>query len=358
MIDWTKYVNRIIEVHPEQRWAWCEAGVIRDQLANAVCEHQLTYGPDPSTHTHCCIGGMLGNNSCGAHAQFGGKAVDNLEEMEVVRGFYDGTRMNVGGMTNEELSAKMAKGGRESQIYASLKSLRDRYVPLINKNYPHIPRRVSGYNLDQLIPGDDGRFNVARALVGSEGTLVTILKAKVDLVYSHPERVLLMLGYPSVYEAADHLMEVLGSKPIALEGIDDVLYDNIQTKGGPHAAYLSMLPQGRGWLMIEYGCDTREEAEEQAHRLMDKLKTKPDAPSMKLFTDKGDQVKIWRVRESGLGATAFVPGDPLTWEGWEDWPSRPNAWGNTSVICAHSIASMITSLRFTDTSAGLHSLPD
>lgn len=325
VMDWTKYVNRIIEVHPEEKWAWCEPGVIRDQLANGVCQHKLTYGPDPSTHTHCCVGGMLGNNSCGAHAQFGGKAVDNLEEMEVL--LYDGTRMNVGWMTNEQLSAKIAKGGREGQIYASLKSLRDRYEPLINKDYPHIPRRVSGYNLDQLIPGQDGRFNVGRALVGSEGTLVTILKAKVGLVYSHPERVLLMLGYPSVYEAADHLMEVLESKPIALEGIDDVLYKNIETKGGPHEKYLKLLPEGKGWLMIEYGCDTREEAADQAHRLMDKLKSKPNAPSMKLFTDKADQVKIWRVRESGLGATAFVPGEPVTWEGWEDSAVAPERVG-------------------------------
>ena len=321
VLDWTKYVNRILETNPPEAWAWCEPGVIRDQLADAVCEHKLTYGPDPSTHSHCCIGGMLGNNSCGAHAQFGGKAVDNIEEMEIL--LYDGTRMNVGWMTNGDLDSKIAAGGREGQIYSRLKSLRDRYAPLIEKNYPHIPRRVSGYNLDQLIPGKDGRFNVARALVGSEGTLVTILRAKVKLVYSHPQRVLLMLGYPSVYESANHLMEVLESKPIALEGIDDVLVSNIKTKGGPHSKYIPMLPEGKGWLMIEYGCDTIEEATEQAHRMMDKLKAKSDAPSMKLFADKADTEKIWQLRESGLGATAFVPGEPITWEGWEDSAVAP-----------------------------------
>jgi FAD/FMN-containing dehydrogenase/Fe-S oxidoreductase len=326
VIDWTKYTNRILEVHPDEKWAWCEPGVIRDQLADAVCQHKLTYGPDPSTHTHCCIGGMLGNNSCGAHAQFGGKAVDNVEEMDVL--LYDGTRMTVGWMTNADLDARIGRGGREGQIYARLKSLRDRYTDKINTNYPHIPRRVSGYNLDQLIPGKDGRFNVARALVGSEGTLATILKAKVGLVYSHPERVLLLLGYPSVYEAADHLMEVLESNPIALEGIDDVLYKNIETKGGPHSEYLGMLPKGKGWLMIEYGCDTQEEAADQARQLMEKLKGKADAPSMKLFTDKIQQRDIWRLRESGLGATAFVPGQPITWEGWEDSAVAPKDVGS------------------------------
>jgi FAD/FMN-containing dehydrogenase/Fe-S oxidoreductase len=325
VIDWTKYVNRITEVHPSEKWAWCEPGVIRDQLADAVCEQKLTYGPDPSTHTHCCIGGMLGNNSCGAHAQFGGKAVDNLEEMEVM--LYDGTRMNVGWMTNVDLDAKAAGNGREAQIYSQLRSLRDSYAKLVEQNYPKIPRRVSGYNLDQLIPGDDGRFNVGRALVGSEGTLATILRAKVSLVYSHPERVLLMLGYPSVYEAADHLMEVLESSPIALEGIDDVLVSNIKKKGGPHAEYLPLLPEGKGWLMLEYGCDTREEAEEQAQQIMSRLKAKGDAPSMKLITDKQQQVKLWRLRESGLGATAFVPGQPMTWEGWEDSAVAPERVG-------------------------------
>ena len=116
--------------------------------------------------------------------------------------------------------------------------------------------------------------------------LATILRAKVSLVYSHPERVLLMLGYPSVYEGADHLMEVLESNPIALEGIDDVLVSNIKRKGGPHAEYLPLLPEGNGWLMLEYGCDTREEAAEMAQQLMSRLKSKADAPSMKLITDK------------------------------------------------------------------------
>ncbi|HWR14319.1 MAG TPA: FAD-linked oxidase C-terminal domain-containing protein [Terriglobales bacterium] len=325
VVDWTKYVNRITEVHPEEAWAWCEPGVIRDQLADAVCDHKLTYGPDPSTHTHCCIGGMIGNNSCGAHAQFGGKAVDNLEEMEVL--LYDGTRMNVGWMDNEQLSAKIAAGGREGEIYVAIKSLRDRYAGLIRSNYPKIPRRVSGYNLDNLLPDEHGRFNIGRALVGSEGTLATILRAKVKLVYNHPQRVLLMLGYPDVYHAADHIMEVLESNPIALEGIDDVLVSNVRTKGGPHSKYISMLPEGNGWLMLEYGCDTIEEATEQAQRLMDRLKSKSDAPTMKLFTEKADEEKIWRLRESGLGATAFVPGEPITWEGWEDSAVAPERVG-------------------------------
>ena len=326
VIDWTKYVNRLLELNAAEKTAWVEPGLIRDQLAKAAFPYRLTYGPDPSTHTHCCFGGMIGNNSCGSHAQFGGKAVDNLEEMDIL--LYDGTQMPVGWMTNADLDAKIAAGGREGEIYAKLRALRDRYAALIQERYPKIPRRVSGYNLDQLIPGEDGRFNVARALCGTEGTCVTMLRAKVRLVYNHPERVLLLLGYPSIYEAADHLLEVLESKPIALEGIDDVLKKNIEKKGGPHRKYLSDLPEGNGWLMVEYGCDTAEEAAEQARKLMDKLKARPDAPSMCLYTDKEKQRQVWLVRESSLGATAFVPGEPVTWEGWEDSAVAPKDVGN------------------------------
>ncbi len=166
----------------------------------------LTWGPDPATHNHCCFGGMIGNNSCGAHAQMSGKTDNNIEELEVL--LYDGTRMTVGWMTDDELDERIRQGGREGDIYRYLKSLRDRYADLIREKYPPIPRRVSGYNLDQLLSGKDGRFNVARALVGSEGTLVTVLEAKCKLIDARAERVVLMLGYPDVYEAADHVTDI------------------------------------------------------------------------------------------------------------------------------------------------------
>ncbi len=192
----------------------------------------LTWGPDPATHNHCCFGGMIGNNSCGAHAQMSGKTDNNIEELEVL--LYDGTRMTVGWMTDADMDRVISHGGRVGDIYRYLKSLRDHYAELVLQNYPPIPRRVSGYNLDQLIPGDDGRFNVARALVGSEGTLVTVLEAKCKLIDARAERVILMLGYPDVYEAADHVMDIDPFQPTALEGIDYRLYENIEKKGGPH----------------------------------------------------------------------------------------------------------------------------
>src|SRR5207249_235641 len=216
---------------------------------------------DPATHDHCTFGGMLGNNSCGVHAQMAGKAADNVLSMHIA--LYDGTQMTVGGMDNQELEQRIREGGREGKIYAQLRELRDRYAKLIKERYPRIPRRVSGYNLDQLLPGEDGRFNVARALVGSESTCITILEAQVRLVYSYPKRVLLVLGYPSIYEAGDHIPQILEHKPIGFEGLDEFLIANVKRKGMPQADDLSILPESKGWLVVEFGAATTEEAEEQ-----------------------------------------------------------------------------------------------
>ena len=328
VIDWSKYMHHILEVNTEERWARVLPGTVCDELRHRVLKESnnlLNWGPDPATHNHCCFGGMIGNNSCGAHAQMSGKTDNNIEELEVL--LYDGTRMTVGWMTDRDWDERIRQGGREGNIYRYLKSLRDRYADQIREKYPPIPRRVSGYNLDQLLPGTDGRFNVARALVGSEGTLVTVLEAKCRLIDARAERVVLMLGYPDVYEAADHVTDINPFQPTALEGLDHRLYENIEKKGGPHRRYLGLLPEGKGWLMAEFGADQQEEALDTAHRVMEMLKQKPGAPNMRLITAKEDMKRIWEVRESGLGATAFVPGEPDAWPGWEDSAVAPEQLG-------------------------------
>ncbi|MGE5205304.1 MAG: FAD-binding and (Fe-S)-binding domain-containing protein [Chlamydiota bacterium] len=325
VIDFSKYLNRIVELCPSEKYARVEAGTICDEVVDAARPHKLTWGPQPATHSHCVFGGMLGNNSCGAHAQMNGPAVNNTEELDIL--LYDGTRMSVGWLTEAEWQERMRQPGRVGEIFAKLMSLRQRYQPLIEKNFPKIIRRVSGYNLDQLIPDEHGRINLARALVGTESTCVTILEAKVKLIYNHPERVVLLLGYPDVFEAGDDVPEVLKYSPIALEGLDDRLMENVQKKGGPHRKFLPMLPEGKGWLMVEIGCETQQEAIEQAQRLMGDLKKCPRPPSMKLFVNKEEQHHIWEIRESGLGATAFVPGERDSWPGWEDSAVAPEKVG-------------------------------
>ncbi|HEY4258880.1 MAG TPA: FAD-dependent oxidoreductase, partial [Schlesneria sp.] len=189
VMDWSKYLNRVLELNVHEKYARVQPGTVCDTLRNAAEPHTLTWGPDPATHDHCTFGGMLGNNSCGAHAQMAGKAADNVLAMDIL--LYDGTQLTVGVMNDPDLERGIMGGGRIGEIYGKLKALRSRYKAFIDQRYPKIPRRVSGYNLDQLLPDKNGEFNLARALVGSESTCVTILEAKVRLVYSNPKRVLL-----------------------------------------------------------------------------------------------------------------------------------------------------------------------
>src|SRR5437763_3482906 len=324
VMDWSKYLHGLIELNPLQKYARVQPGTICDTLRDAAKPYTLTWGPDHAPHDHCTFGGMLGNNSCGVHAQMAGKAAENVLSMDIL--LYDGTQMTVGSMNDSELEQEIVKGGRAGNIYTQLKTLRARYANLIRERYPRIPRRVSGYNLDQLLPGEDGRFNIARALVGTESTCVTILEAKVQLIYSYPQRVLLVLGYPSVYEAADHVPKILEHNPIGFEGLDEILINNVQKKGMPQRSDLSVLPEAKGWLVVEFGAASKEEATEQARRAMDALQGS-NAPTMKLYVEDDEQEKGWDVREAGLGATAFVPGEPLTWEGWEDSAVPPDRVG-------------------------------
>ncbi|HJQ24961.1 MAG TPA: FAD-binding and (Fe-S)-binding domain-containing protein [Blastocatellia bacterium] len=322
VMDMSKYMNRIVAIDPAGKRATVEPGLVLDRLRNAAEQFHLTFGPDPSTHNHCTLGGMIGNNSCGVHSVMAGKTDENVEALEVLT--YDGLRLRVGATSEEELARIISEGGRRGEIYAALRSLRDRYADLIRARFPDIPRRVSGYNLPWLLP--EKGFHIARALVGSECTCVTILEATVRLVDSPPVRSLLVLGYTDVYTAGDHITEILEYKPIGLEGLDDYLVNDM-IKKRIHPTEVELLPDGNGWLLVEFGGATKEEADDHARRLMDALKKKPDAPTMKLFDNPQDEKTIWLVRESGLGATARVPGEKDTWEGWEDSSVPPSRLG-------------------------------
>ncbi|MGZ5477873.1 MAG: FAD-binding and (Fe-S)-binding domain-containing protein, partial [Thermoanaerobaculia bacterium] len=311
----------IRDLNPQEKHAWVEPGIILDDLRNAAEQHNLTFGPDPATHTHCTIGGMIGNNSCGVHALMAGKTVDNIDELDILT--YDGLRLRVGPTPEDQLEQIIAQGGRRGEIYAGLKRIRDTYADQIRARYPKIPRRVSGYNLDELLP--ENGFNVARALVGSECTCVVVLEAKCRLVYSPPHRTLVVLGYSDIYLAADHVPNLLEFNPIGLEGVDDRLIDDMKAKG-LNVDKLHLLPEGRGWLLVEFGGDSKEESDANAQKMIDLL-DRCGSPSYRRYDDKKQERAIWAIRESGLGATAFVPGKPRTWEGWEDSAVDPKRLG-------------------------------
>jgi FAD/FMN-containing dehydrogenase/Fe-S oxidoreductase len=322
VLDFSKYMAKILELDPERRIARVQPGVILDHLRNAAEKHNLTFGPDPASHSRCTLGGMIGNNSCGVHSVMAGKTDGNVEELDVLT--YDGVRMRVGATSDADLESIIGEGGRRGEIYAGLKGIRDEYGDLIRAKYPNIPRRVSGYNLNYLLP--ENGFHVARALVGTEGTCVTTLEATCRLVESPPERVLLTIGCRDVFEAADLVPDVLSFKPIGLEGMDDVLVESTR-RIGINPEGVALLPEGRGWLLAEFGGETLLEAESLAQQAMESLGRHAKSASFRLFPDRRQARKVWEVRESSLGAVSRVPGQPPNWEGWEDAAVAPEKLG-------------------------------
>jgi FAD/FMN-containing dehydrogenase/Fe-S oxidoreductase len=315
VMDFTKYMNQILELDPSAGFARVQPGIVLDRLRERAEAHHLTFGPDPSTHSRCTLGGMIGNNSCGTHSLLAGKTVDNVEELRVL--LYDGTQLTVGATPDDELNSIISEAGRKGAIYSTLRAIRDQDGALIRARYPKIPRRVSGYNLDQLLP--ESGFHVARALVGTEGTCVTVLEAKLRLIHSPPYRTLVGLGYPDVFIAAEQVPAILEFGPIGLEGFEGRIVDGLRKKGTPN---LELLPEGRGILLVEFGCDDPGQAQSLALKLADLFRQSPGEPDVRLYNES--QAKwVWKIRESGARAAAAAPGAPPEWEGWDDAAVAP-----------------------------------
>lgn len=323
LLDFSKYLNRVVQIDAENRIGVVEPGCNLDHFNAAAKKYGLTFGPDPATHSRNTIGGMVGNNSCGIHSVMAGRTADNIEELEVL--LYDGTTMRVGPTSEEEFERIQGEGGRKAEIYLALRNLRDRYAVLIRERFPKIPRRVSGFNLDELLP--EKGFNVARALVGTEGTCVTVLRAWCKLVPYLPARSLVVAGFPGIAEAGDFVPEALKFKPIGCEGMDETFFEDMRKKN-MHPKHLDLLPEGRAWLLIEFGGETREDSDRQAQRLIDDLGHKKSSPACKLLDNPKLEADLWKLREEGLGATAFIPGENVNHEGWEDTAVPPDKVGS------------------------------
>ncbi|HEY8068008.1 MAG TPA: FAD-binding and (Fe-S)-binding domain-containing protein [Burkholderiales bacterium] len=320
VIDSSKYLDRVLELDAASRTARVEPGVVCDALRASAERYGLTFAPDPATHSRCTLGGMIGNNSCGPHSVMAGKTVENIEALEVLT--YDGARFWCGPTSEPELDAIVRRGGRQGEIYGKLRSLRDRYADLIRGRFPKIKRRVSGYNLDQLLP--ENGFNVARALVGSEGTCAITLQALARLVRSPRERVLLVIGFEDIYKAGDAVPQVLAAGPIACEGLDTGIIGGLRERG-LKLEDIAMLPPGNAWLMVEFGADRREEAVDRADALKAVL-------GGTVIVDRSLMNRIWTIRETGASATAHNlkasagAADPVV--GWEDAAVDPLRLGD------------------------------
>ncbi|MEU0112644.1 FAD-linked oxidase C-terminal domain-containing protein [Streptomyces bobili] len=339
VIDHSKYLTGIGKIDPGRRLVTCEPGVINEELNRHTGRHNLVFGPDPSSHSRCVIGGNIGNNSCGIHSVQsqlygpGPRTSDNVHALEVVT--YDGERFWVGVDEEEHLDRIIAQGGRKGEIYAALRDLRDKYADAIRKGFhsvEEVPRRVSGYNLDELLP--ERGFNVARALVGTESTCATALQAVLMLTPAMLQRTTVVVEYDDLADAAEHCMEIIEHfKPIGLEALDEELIHDQQLQK-MNVEDLKELPRlgGGAWLLVQFGADTAEESIGQSERFTrwltdDKGYERDRIRVAKSKQEGGTSEHLWAIRESGLGSTAFPPDGKDHWPGWEDSAVPPDRIG-------------------------------
>jgi FAD/FMN-containing dehydrogenase/NAD-dependent dihydropyrimidine dehydrogenase PreA subunit len=297
----TRRLQRIVAIDPDARTATVEPGVVHAGLQRAASPYGLRFGPDPSTHTRCTIGGMIGNNACGSRALGYGRTVDNVEALKVLFGNGETAELGTTGGTAERLLT--LAGGNLAHV---------------RTEFGRFGRQVSGYSLEHLLPENGGR--VDRFLVGSEGTLATVLEATVRLVPDEPGRLLLVLGYPTMADAADAVPTLLAAVPgrlIACEGMDARIVDLVRRKGKP----VPELPKGAGWLFAEVaGVDARA--------MIDRLASVSGALETRLVTDARDAAALWRIREDGAGLAGVSLPTPAH-SGWEDAavpPEHLGAW--------------------------------
>jgi FAD/FMN-containing dehydrogenase/Fe-S oxidoreductase len=320
VLDFRRHMNQVLDIDPATRRARVQPGLVLDELQRQARPHGLLFGPDPSTHSRCSLGGMIGNNSCGSHSVAWGKTVDNITALDVVT--YRGTRLRTGPTSEAELDRLSAGTGEQARIYRELRAVRDRYGEAVRTGFPDLTRRVSGYNLDQLLP--EAGFDLSRALVGSEGTCATLLEATVNLVEAPAARALTVLGFPDPFVAADHVLPLLELQPLALEGIDAGLVAALRV-ANPHETVTRLLPEGGGWLYVETGGSGAKEAEAAAGRVAD-VGRGLGATAL-VVNDPATMSALWRIREDGAGILTRLSDGGEAWPGWEDTAVPPARLG-------------------------------
>ncbi len=302
VLDFSRNVNRILDIDPEARTARVEPGVVMSSLQRAAAPHGLRFGPDPSTQARATLGGMIGNNACGPRAVAYGRTADNVLELDVVDG--TGRRFTAG-------TGLAVVPGLDGLVGANLATLRT--------ELGRFGRQVSGYSLEHLLP--ENGADLAKALVGTEGTVVTLLGATVRLVPVATSPVLVVLGYPDMPGAADAVPALLAHRPLAIEGMDARLVDVVRRLRG--AAAVPDLPEGAGWLMVEVGGDDLDEALARAHALAADAGTRATA----VFPPGPQARAMWRIREDGAGLGGRTPSGEQAWPGFEDSAVPPERLG-------------------------------
>ncbi len=321
VLDFSRYFNRLLDLDTDARTATVEPGIVLDDLQAAAAPHGLLFGPDPSTHSRCTLGGMIGNNACGSHSVAWGRTVDNVVELEVVT--YRGTVVTLGEMTQAQIEAAIAQGDDRGRLIGALHDLAVRNLAVLRTELGRFPRQVSGYGLEHLLP--ERRFNLAKALVGSEGTCAVVLSATLRLVEPPPERALVVAGFTDAVAAADAVPSLVRHPLLALEGLDHALTD-VVTRRETRAA-IDSLPSAGAWLFAELG-GTAEEIGERSRALAAVARAAAGCTGTETVTDPERARRLWRIREDGAGLATRTPDGAEAWPGWEDAAVPPHRLGS------------------------------
>ncbi|MEU1101768.1 FAD-binding and (Fe-S)-binding domain-containing protein [Streptomyces tibetensis] len=315
VLDFSRYMNRILDIDPVARTARVEAGVVLDALRGATALHGLDFGPDPSSHSRCTLGGMIGNDACGNRSVRDGRTSGHVEALEIVTA--DGVRAVADHAGLHALDP--ADAGAVARLEADLKRLVGENLALIRTELGRIPRQVSGYQLQHLLP--ENGFDLTRALVGTEGTCAVVTAATVRLVATAQASTLLTLGYDDVVAAAEDVPEILRFAPSAVEGMDEAIVATMRARRGPDS--VTGLPEGRAWLYVELEGDDQTTVNARAEELLDALKALGRLTGGRVVASPAERRSLWRVREDGAGLAARLVDGGESWPGWEDAAVAP-----------------------------------
>ena len=307
VLDFSQHMNGVLEMNAEELWARVQPGLVQDELNHAIRGQGLLFGPDTSTSNRATLGGMIGNNSGGSHSIAYGLTVEHVLELDAL--LADGTRVRFGTVTPAEFEAKTRLDGAEGRIYRELAAIRAEYAEEIAKRYPKHWRRVAGYNLNELIKDNGRAINVARVLVGSEGTLLTVLEAKVRLVRRPKKTALDVIHYATIQEALESSQSILETGPYAVELTDKLILDlarnNIEQRA--RAAFVQGDPGAI--LIVEYAGETDAEVKAKIEALEARRARERFGYAAHLAWDVGEQQSIWKLRKAGLGLLLGMKGD-------------------------------------------------
>ena len=316
-IDFAKYMNGILETNLEENWVRIQPGVVQDQLARHLRPHGRQFGPNTSSSSRGTIGGMIGNNSAGSHSIIHGKTIDHVMELRCV--FADGTDAWLRPLENGRLEELGRADGTVGRLYRELPALGARYRDEVLHKFPQILRRVSGYNLDELVVNGDrfgagyssrpGPLNLSRVVVGCEGTLAVVTEAKVRIVPLPKAKGILLVHYKSIFDAVDSAQDIVATQPSAAELIDDFILNNALTNP-TFEGKLGFVEKGAQALMVvEYHGENEAEVQAKLDRLRKTLDAKKHGFGRIAVTDPAKQADIWGVRKEALGILMSVKGD-------------------------------------------------